>query len=167
MRWRPFGFLLVAVLLTSGCGSGGGATSARYQCFRFHLDRAPLDAHSVLAVDVVATNITASSCAGRSCGGVTGRFVITNTDGREVEHEGGAGVTCQSNAPPPEQVRPGASVVWGELQWDGLGDLTGRCKNGDCNPTRPRMKPGLYRVRWTWIDAVDIRSGWMQTRGTS
>jgi hypothetical protein len=153
MRWRPFGLLLVvATLLASGCSDSGGATTARYGCFRFHLQQAQPTPDASLAADVVATNITRSSCAGPHCGGVTGRFVVTNSDGREVEHEGGAGVMCQSNAPPPVQVRPGASVVWDSIQWDGIGDVTSS-----------KPKPGRYRVTWSWLDAVYIRSAWIHT----
>jgi hypothetical protein len=163
-------------LLASGCaviggpvtGSpvtssvGGSGTTARYGCFQYAVESAPPATGSVLAVDVVATNVTGALCGGPSCGGLTGGFVVTDGDGRAVLHVGPAGAMCVSNAPRPTQVTPGESIAWESLQWDGFGDLAGdRCVPGDCHLARPRAGAGRYRVTWSWLDAVTVRSGWL------
>lgn len=81
-----------------------------------------------------------------------------------MKHAGPVGVMCRSDAPPPQEVPSRASIVWASFQWDGLGDFAGaRCVPGDCRLSRPRLKPGRYRVTWTWLDAVSVRSGWLHT----
>lgn len=166
MRQRFLALLIVALVLpTTGCAVGSDSSiSARFGCFVFQATQAPPTNGAVLAVNVVATNVTNSPCSGPPCGGLTGGFVVTTEAGREVRREGPAGVMCRSDAPPPRRVRPGASVTWASFQWDGLGDLTGsRCVPGDCHLTRPRFKPGRYRVTWNWLDAVSVQSEWLHT----
>jgi hypothetical protein len=85
---------------------------------------------------------------------------VFNAVGRSVYADGGTGVLCVSNAPPPPIIRPGHSEAWTDGPWDQLGRWAGPCQPGNCHPTRTHVPPGMYRITWRWLDTLSVSTAW-------
>lgn len=131
-------------------------------CFRYTVrtDHSVYRRGASVNLRVTATNISTHLCPGRSCGGLTPGFEVFNAAGKSVDVEGGVGVTCVRNPPPPAMIRPGHAEVWTDGPWDQTGPWTGPCGPGSCRPTRIHVAPGIYRITWRWLGTVSVSTGW-------
>lgn len=138
---------IVAVRAARG---GPGTREVVDGCFAFSVQLA----QHAFAVDagvrftVTARNTTRQACPGRPCMGITPTWDVEDLRGHLVYRENAIGVLCVSDAPPPPAVAAGARTTWASETWDARQNWQGRCRPGDCHPTRPIAPPGLYRVVW-------------------
>jgi hypothetical protein len=161
---------LVLVLLASAAISHvagrdeelSGRTPVRYGCFAFTvaLSRPTVAAGAPITFTAVARNVTSDGCLGPGCGGLTPSYDVVGLFGQLVYRDGGAGVACRSDAPPPRRVPAGGTIAWSVESWDGHQAWHGVCEPGNCRPTRPVAIPGVYRIEWHVVPGMSVGSAW-------
>ena len=90
----------------------------------------------------MATNATDKPCTDKPpCGGITAGWKVLDASGAVVYEQAPVGPACASGQPSPDVVAAGDSTTWDSSSWG-------------------KTAPGRYRIRWQWLDAVDVESDW-------